>query len=76
MLDHDERIAADLNDRVIGHLFGCGLSLASVLGRHQLDDRITQQLSDVIDELDTAVYEIRNSAFARLEHNASTTQSA
>lgn len=31
MLDHDERIAADLNDRVIGHLFGCGLSLASVL---------------------------------------------
>jgi hypothetical protein len=40
-------IAADLNDRVIGHLFGCGLSLASVLGRHQLDDRITQQLSDV-----------------------------
>lgn len=65
-LDHDERIAADLHDRVIGHLFGCGLTLASVLGRNKLEDRIAQQLHDVIDELDSAVRQIRNTVFARL----------
>jgi hypothetical protein len=64
----DDRIAADLHDRVIGHIFGCGLTLASVLGRNQLDDRIAQELHDVIDELDTAVQQIRNTVFARLEH--------
>jgi PAS domain S-box-containing protein len=59
-LDHDERIAADLHDRVIGHLFGCGLTLASILGGHQSGDRITQRLHEVINELDNAVYEIRD----------------
>jgi two-component system, NarL family, sensor histidine kinase DevS len=73
-LDHDERIAADLHDRVIGHLFGCGLTLASVLGRNQLDDRIAEQLHGVIDELDTAVQQIRNAAFARLAHKPDLTQ--
>jgi PAS domain S-box-containing protein len=74
-LDQDERIAADLHDRVIGHLFGSALTLASVLGRNQLDDGIAQRLHDVIDELDTAVREIRNTVFARLGHNPDTTQS-
>ncbi len=66
-LDHDERIAADLHDRVIGHIFGCGLTLASVLGRNELDGRIAEQLHDVIDKLDSAVREIRDVVFARVE---------
>jgi len=70
----DDRIAADLHDRVIGHIFGCGLTLASVLGRNQLDDRIAQELHGVIDELDTAVQQIRKTVFARLEANPDTTQ--
>ena len=64
--DNDDRIGADLDDRVINHLFGCGLTLASVLGRNQLDDRIVAQLYGVIDELDRAVKQIRDTAFARL----------
>jgi PAS domain S-box-containing protein len=67
-IDEDERIAADLHDAVIGCLFGCGLSLASVLGRNRLDDSITEQLHDVIDEIDRAIREIRNTVFARLGH--------
>jgi len=67
-LDRDDRIAADLHDRVIGHIFGCGLTVASILGRNQLDERVAQELHGVIDELDTAVQQIRNTVFARLEH--------
>ena len=67
-LDHNERIAVDLHDRVIGHLFGCGLTLASVLGRNQLDEGITERLHDVLEEIDTVVQEIRNAVFARLAH--------
>jgi len=67
-IDEDERIAADLHDAVIGRLFGCGLSLASVLGRNQLDDGITIQLHEIIDDIDRAIREIRNTVFARLGH--------
>lgn len=70
--DRDDRIAADLHDRVIGHIFGCGLTLASVLGRNQLDDRIAEELHRVIDELDTAARQIRNTVFARLEYGPDT----
>ena len=65
--DNDDRIASDLHDRVIGHLFGCGLTIASVIGRNQLDDRIVGQLHAVVDELDTAVKHIRDTVFARVE---------
>lgn len=67
VLDEHERIAAELHDRVIGHLFASAFTLASVLGRNQLDDSGTKQLRDVIDQLDTAVREIRNTVFARRE---------
>ncbi len=72
--DRNVRVAADLHDRVVGHIFGCGLTLASVLGRNQLDDRIALELHGVIDELDTAVREIRNTVFARLERGPDTPQ--
>jgi two-component system, NarL family, sensor histidine kinase DevS len=65
--ENDDRIASDLHDHVINHLFGCGLTLASVIGRNQLDDHIVAQLYDVVDELDTAVKQIRDTVFARLE---------
>jgi GAF domain-containing protein len=63
LLDDQERIARDLHDHVIGHLFGCGLTLASVLGRNELDDRIVEQLHDVLDELDAAIQQIRDTVF-------------
>jgi PAS domain S-box-containing protein len=74
--DEDERIAAELHDRVIGHLFASGLTLASVLGTHQLDDGIAARLRDVIDELDAAAQEIRKIVFARLGHDPGTPRSA
>jgi len=71
--DENERIGADLNDRVIGHLFGSALTLASIVGRHELDRGIAERLHDVIDELDEAVREIRSTVFARLGHNRTDT---
>ena len=68
-LDQDERIAADLHDAVIGHLFGSALTLASVLGRDELDDAVADRLHDVIDELDTAIRQIRNTVFGHGGHN-------
>ena len=73
-LDNDDRIARDLHDQVIGHLFGCGLTLASVLGRHDLDPHITEQLHDVIDELDHAMRHIRDTVFATVERKPDTPQ--
>lgn len=72
-LDENERIGADLNDRVIGHLFGSALTLASIVSRHELDRGIAERLHDVIDELDEAVREIRSTVFARLGHNRDAT---
>jgi PAS domain S-box-containing protein len=65
-LDEDERIAAELNDGVIQHIFASALTLASVLSRNRLEDVIAGQLHVVIDELDAGVREIRNTIFARL----------
>jgi PAS domain S-box-containing protein len=64
--DNDDRIGSDLNDRVINHLFGCGLTIASVISQSQLDDHIVAQLYGVVDELDSAVKQIRDTVFARL----------
>lgn len=75
-IDEDERIAADSHDRVIGHLYGCGLTLTSVLGRNQLDDGVAERLHNVIDELDTTIREISNAAYARHFHDSDITQSA
>ena len=61
--DEDERIGADLCDRVISHLFSSGLTLASVLST-QLDEAVSERLRGVVDELDTAVCEVRRGVFA------------
>lgn len=66
-LEQSEQIAADLHDRVIGRLFTCGLTIGSVLGRGSVGDGVAAQLREVIDELDDAVREIRNTAFAPRE---------
>lgn len=68
-LDQSEQLAADLHDKVIGQLFTCGLTIGSVLGRSDLDGHVATQLRDVIDELDTAVREIRNTVFAPRGHD-------
>lgn len=64
VIDEDERIAADLHDRVIGHLFGAGLTVASILGRDRVDSEVAERLHNVIDELDNAARQIRKTAFA------------
>jgi PAS domain S-box-containing protein len=66
-LDRNERDASELHDRVISHLFGSAMGLASVLGRNRLDEEDKRRLQDVIEELDTAVRTIRQTVFARLE---------
>lgn len=71
-LDQSEQIAADLHDKVIGQLFTCGLTIGSILGHRDLDGHVAAQLREVIDELDTAVREIRNTVFAPRGHDSST----
>jgi len=74
VLDQNERLAAVMHDRVVHHLFACGLTLASVLARNELDAMVTERLNDVIDELDVSVQEMRHVVFEglrRKEHTAS-----
>jgi len=75
-LDDHERIAAELHDRVIGHLFASALAVASILGRNTLDDHITNRLRDVIDELDEATRAIRNTVFDHVSHRCDTARAA
>ena len=68
-LEQSEQIAAELHDRVISRLFSSGLTLGSILSRSDLDDHLQHQLGEVIDELDTAVREIRNTVFGTEGHD-------
>lgn len=63
---------ADAHDRVTNHIFGSGLTLASIVSSQRVDADIAQRLLDVIDELDRAVGEIRSAALAgaRRENDA------
>ena len=72
--DEDERIGVDLYDRVISHLFGSGLTLASVLST-PLDAVVAERLHSVVVQLDTAIQEIRNSVFAVSVKKPGTTES-
>jgi hypothetical protein len=56
---------ADVSDRVMNHIFGCGLTLAAVMSRAHLDHEVAERLGDVIDELDAALAAIRRAAFDR-----------
>ena len=53
-------------DGAINHLFGCGLTLAAILGRPDVNDDLARQLGDVIEELDMAVHAMRQAAFTEL----------
>ncbi len=61
--DEDERISVALNNRILKHLFGSGLSVAAILSLHQLDPSIAERLRAVLDELDVAIRDIRNTVF-------------
>jgi PAS domain S-box-containing protein len=56
--DEDERIAADLRDRVIGRLLRAGLALAGLLERSQVDREVAERIREARDELDCAVAEL------------------
>ena len=62
----DEHGVADVHDRVINHIFGSGLKLAGLAGYPGVDPHVAQRLLEVIEELDTAVHEIRSAALGRI----------
>jgi PAS domain S-box-containing protein len=59
----DERITADLHERVIRHLFAASLTIKAVLG--QVEHRVAERLAAVTDELDLAIRDIRNTVIRR-----------
>lgn len=62
LIQEDERIASHLNDRVVKRLFLAGMKIQSVL---QLTDHpVAQRLTETVDQLDTAIREIRYTVFA------------
>ena len=63
LVDERDRIARDLHDNVIQHLFAVGLSLQSVLGRVEIGPT-EQRIREAVDELDGTIGEIRSTIFA------------
>jgi len=61
----DPLSAGEVDDQVINRIFGCGMTIAAILGRRGISDEVTDRLLDVLDELDAAVATIRHAAFAR-----------
>ncbi|MGI9125932.1 MAG: sensor histidine kinase [Mycobacterium sp.] len=57
-----ERIARDLHDHVIQRLFAVGLSLQGTIPRSQTPE-VQQRLSDIVDELQAVIQEIRTTIF-------------
>jgi len=60
LIEADERIAAQLHDRVICRIRGAELALAAVLGLGTIDGNVAAQLRDVIDELSAVGKDVRN----------------
>lgn len=61
LVQEDERIASQLNDRVVKRLFLAGMKIQSVL---QLTDHpVAQRLTETVDQLDTVIREIRHTVF-------------
>jgi hypothetical protein len=46
-------------DRVINHIFATGLLLAGISGLPQVDTDVAARLQGALDELDTAIHELR-----------------
>jgi hypothetical protein len=64
--DEGEPIDGASYDRVIGHLFGCGVDIAAVLSDDQLEDRAVERLRDAIDKLEMAIRDIRTIVLTQL----------
>ncbi len=64
--DHRDS-SEEVHDRVINHVFGCGLTLAGIVGRPDVNDEVAGLLQGVTDELDLAVGALRHAAFIALD---------
>jgi hypothetical protein len=56
----------DVGDHVINHIFGCGMTLAGIVARPDIDDEVAERLLNVIDGLDMAVSAMRHAALTTL----------
>ena len=66
-LEEKERLARNMHDTVIGRLFGTGMSLQSLA--FGTDDPVTRErLGVAVEEIDTAVKEIRDAIFGLRSH--------
>lgn len=61
LVEERERIAKDLHDRVIQHLFGTGLGLQAVVGRPA--DQMAEAIDRSVQALDRIITEIRSTIF-------------
>ena len=62
----DWGIADRLHDRVIDHLSGSRLTLASIVSLGKIDTKIAERLQDVMDDLENAVRDIHRTDLALL----------
>jgi len=62
----DSGVADQLHDRVIDHLFGSRLTLASIVSLGKIDPKIAERLQDVMDDVENAVRDIRRTDLALL----------
>ena len=71
LLEERERIARDLHDDVIQRVFAAGLTLQSTA---QLSTQpvVTQRLSQVVDDLDVTIRQVRNAIFQLNQHGRET----
>ena len=64
LADENERIAHGLNDVVVRRLFSAGLDLQAALGLIG-DHRAAGKIERVLDEMDLAIRDLRNTIFDR-----------
>jgi signal transduction histidine kinase len=62
VLEDRHRIANDLHDRVIQRLFATGLGIETIRGG-ELSPHLSEQLADLVDDLDGTIRELRSSIF-------------
>jgi len=60
----NEHSLVDAHDGVISHIFGAGLTVAGILNLRSLDAEVVERLHVVLNELDTAIGELRTATFA------------
>jgi len=62
----DEHHSDDLHNQLINHLFGSGLTLATILNGQRVDDDTAERVREVIEHLDTAVRALRSVAIVHV----------